>query len=308
MKLKKPLLCFLLSLLAVTGAHSQGTTGFETLRAEIGSRGSALAGAMIAMDSGIEGLFYNPAALGEIEDHQVRGTYHNHILDIEAGFFAYGQRIRNWGSLAFGLDYMNYGKFDVYNTNGVKLDESFRPNDLLFTLGYGRKFGTLFSAGLNLKYIHSEIYNVSSSAAAFDIGGIVYLPYRDFKIGFGIFNIGKTLDAFYEYEDKLPLSYKIGVSKPLEHLPMVLTLQADKFRDSDIYFSAGGEFTLSEMFRIRLGWSSRGIEQRMNADSDIFAGFSFGLGFIAGGVHIDYSLVSMGELGTQSRYSVGVNF
>jgi len=100
----------------------------------------------------------------------------------------------------------------------------------------------------------------------------------------------------------------IGFSRPLQHLPLVLSVQLDKFKDSDIYVSAGGEFTLSEMLRLRLGWSSRGQDQKMSTNSDILAGVSFGVGFITNGVSIDYSLVSMGELGALNRISVGGMF
>jgi len=305
---KKSLIYAASIVIIVSTALGQGTTGFETLRSETGVRGSAMAGAMIALDSGIEGLYYNPAALGEVEDHRVQGTYHNHILDIESGFFAYCQKVRTWGTFGIGLNYMNYGQFKVTNTNGVQTDETFRPTDLLFTFGYGRKIGEIVNVGANFKYIRSEIWNVSSSATAFDLGGQVDLPFEQLTLGAGIFNIGKTLDGFYDYKDELPLAYKIGLSKPLEHLPLVIGVQLDKFKDSDFYFSAGGEFTLNEMFRLRLGWSTRGQDQHMDTNADIFAGTSAGLGFISENVHIDYSLMSMGELGLQSRYSVSVFF
>lgn len=305
--LKKTLILFIV-LTAASTAFCQGSTGFETLRAEVGGRGSAMASAMIAMDSGIESLFYNPASLGEVDNHRFKATYLNHLLDIESGFFAYGQRLKNWGTFGIGLNYMNYGVFHVTTPYGVETEETFRPTDLLFTLGYGRKMFDLVSLGVNVKYIRSEIHNVSSSAAAVDLGGMVYTPFNGTKIGFGVFNLGRTLDGFYEHKDELPLAYKIGLSTPLEHLPLVVALQLEKYKDSDIYISAGGEFTLSEMFRLRLGWSTRGQDQHMDTDKDVLAGATVGVGLQVSGVIVDFSLVSMGELGTLKRFSLGGMF
>ena len=306
--MKKILIITALIVTSVAIIYAQGTTGFETLRSDVSGRGAALAGAMISMDSGIDALYYNPAALGEIDNQRVNGTYLKHLLDIESGFLAYGRKVDNYGTFGIGLNYMNYGKFNVANTDGVLTGDSFRPTDLLLTAGYGKRVHEYFSLGGNFKYIRSEIYDLTSSAVAFDFGGIVYLPNQGTRIGFGIFNMGKTLDGFYDYKDELPLAYKIGFSKPLQHLPLVISLQVDKFKDSDIYVSAGGEFTLNEMLRLRLGWSSRGQGQKMDTNSDIFAGMSFGVGFTTSGVLVDYSLVSMGELGALNRISVGGMF
>ena len=302
---KKILILTGISVLFCTLLFAQGTTGFETLRSDLSGRGTGMAGSMISINSGIDALFYNPAALSFIEHQQVTGTFLKHLLDIESGFLAYGRHFDKIGTFGIGLNYMNYGKFEVVNTNGVYTGDSFRPTDLLLTAGYGRRVNEYLSVGGNAKYIRSDIYDLSSTAMAFDVGGIVFLPNQETRLGFGIFNMGKTLDGFYEYKDELPLAYKVGISKPLQHLPLIVSLQVDKFTDSDLYVSAGGEFSLSDMFKLRMGWSSRGQDQKIDTDSDIFAGMSFGVGFISGNVLIDYSLVSMGELGALNRFSVG---
>ena len=286
-------------------AVSQGTTGFELLRSEVGGRGAAMAGAMIAVESGIDGLFYNPAALGAIDNRRVDITYLNHLLDIESGFIAYGHRVENVGVFGASLNYMNYGEFQEATAYGELTGSNFHAADLLFTLGYGRKLNETITVGGSFKYINSEIWDVHASAYAFDLGAMIYTPFDNTKLGIGIFNIGSAIDGFYDYEDELPLAYKVGFAKPLAHLPLEIALQLEKHRDSDIYLSAGGEFTISEMLRLRLGWSSRGGEQQVDSDKDIFAGASFGLGFQTSGVLVDYSLTSMGELGTLTRFSIG---
>jgi hypothetical protein len=306
--MKKIKLFFLWLLVISTSLFAQGTTGFEIARSEVGSRGAGMSGALIAVESGIDGLFYNPASLAGIENHRVDLTYFKHLLDIESGFVAYGQNYEGIGAFGIGINYINYGVFHEATSYGELTGETFRAVDFLATIGYGRKINDWIAVGANIKLMRAEIWDVSSSAFAGDAGILVYTPWDSTKIGAGVFNLGKTLDGFYDYKDELPLGIKAGISKPLAHLPLEWGLQVEKYIDSEVYLSVGGEFTLSEMFKLRFGWTSKGSEQRVGADSDILAGISGGLGFRAGGVVIDYSISSMGELGTLNRFSVGGEF
>lgn len=289
-------------------SFGQGTTGFEIMRSEISSRGAAMAGAMAAMETGLEGLFYNPAALGATEKRNANLTYLKHLLDIESGFIGYSQPVKDYGVFAAGLNYINYGRFDEATAFGELTGNTFRAADLQFTLGYGKKLLPWFSAGVSVKYVRSEIWDVTSTAAAFDLGGLIYTPFDNTKIGFGIYNMGKTLDGYYDYKDELPLGYKLGFSKPLAHLPLEIALQVEKFQDSDLYLSAGGEFTISEMFLLRTGWSTKGADQRVDGNSDVLAGVSFGMGLRTSGVIFDFALSSWGELGTLTRVTIGGEF
>ena len=288
--------------------NAQGTTGFEIMRSEISSRGAAMAGAMVAMETGLDGIYYNPAALGMTEKRNANLTYLNHLLDIESGFIGYSQPVKDYGTVGIGINYINYGTFDEATAFGELTGNTFRAADLQFTAGYGKKIMEWLSAGISVKYARTEIWDMVSTAAAFDAGGLIYTPFDNIKVGFGIYNMGKTLSGYYDYEDELPLVYKLGFSKPLAHLPLEIALQVEKFQDSDLYLSAGGEFTITEMFRLRLGWSTKGADQRVDGNNDILAGVSFGLGLRTSGVIFDYAMSSWGELGTLTRFTVGGEF
>ena len=296
-------------LTAFTGlSFAQGTTGFELMRTEVSSRGASLAGAMSAVESGVDGLFYNPAALGTLEGHHTELTYFKHLLDIESGFLAYGRNIPGYGTAAIGVNYINYGAFDEATAYGELTGETFRAADFVFTAGFGRKAFNWLSLGANVKYARSEIWDRVATAYALDMGLLIFTPWDNTKIGFTACNIGKTIEGYYDYQDKLPLTYKLGVSKPLAHLPLVILLQLEQAQDNDLYFAAGGEFTISEIFLLRLGWNSHGADQRVDSNNDIFAGVSGGFGFAVSGVFFDYAVNSWGELGTLMRFTIGGKF
>lgn len=297
-----------LSLLLCAGASAQGTTSFELLRSEVSSRGASMAGAMTAMNTGVDGIYYNPASLGLMENHQTDISYLKHLLDIESGFLVYGQPVSKYGGFAAGINYINYGVFEEATAYGELTGVKFRANDLLFMGGWGKKVTDRISVGLTGKYIRSAIYDQTASAVAFDAGCLLITPFDSAKVGIVVTNIGKAVDGYYEVKEKLPLSYRIGASKKLAHLPMEIALQAEKFTDSDLYLSAGGEFTISEIIKLRLGWSDRGADQKIGADNDFLAGFSAGFGLYVSGVYLDMSAGSWGELGTMKRFTIGGEF
>ncbi len=284
---------------------SQGTTGFELLRSDAGARGAAVAGAMVGFDSGFDGLFYNPAAIAGLENTNIQATYLNHLLDIESGSIVYGRDFKGYASAALGVNYVNYGNFKRTDASGYQVGGDFSPSDLLIILGAGKKLNEAVSVGVNLKYIRSEIWEVSASAAAVDVGALIDTGWKYWTIGAGVFNLGKSLDGYYDYKEKLPLTYKVGASKPLEHLPLTIMLQGEKYQDSGIYFSAGGEFTLNDRLKLRLGWSTRSRDQKAGTNRDIFAGASAGLGIAFKSLNFDYALSSMGEMGVLNRISIG---
>ncbi len=299
------LIIFGILILSAQLVFAQGTTGFEIMRSEVSGRGAGMAGALIAVESGVDGLFYNPAALGGMDYRQADLSYLSHLLDIDSGFLAYGQPLKDYGVLGVGINYINYGNFEEATAYGELTGNKFKANDLLFTLGYGRKMVEWLSLGLSIKYVRSEIWNVTASGVGFDVGALIYTPFDGTKIGAGVFNMGRSLDGFYDYKDKLPMGYKLGVSKPLAHLPLEIALQLEKYQDSQIYFSAGGEFTISELLRLRFGWSTKGVDQKVEGDKDIFAGASLGAGLWVSNVFFDYAVTSWGNLGTLIRITVG---
>lgn len=289
-------------------ADSGSAAGFEFLRTHIGARPSALAGAFISATGDIHALYFNPAGIGTIADRVASATYLHHVLDFQSGFAGYSQPIKGVGQLAVGLSYMNYGEFDETDVNGQKIG-NFNAGSFVFTSALGRTISDDLLAGVAAKVIYSTIDHYNSTALAVDLGLIYQSPFfGGMNIGLGVFNLGQALTAFIDTKDPLPVNIAAGVSKKLAHLPLEYFVAANKSIDDDFQIRVGGEFTLSEGFFLRLGYSSLGRNQKIGASGDQYAGLSAGLGFHWRKMQFDYGLSSFGAIGYLNRATFSYTF
>ncbi len=282
--------------------HSKNPVGFEFLRTFVGARPAAMAGAFIAVPGDIHNIVYNPAGLAALSERQGTVSYLNHLLDFQSGFMAYAQPLYN-GTIALGLNFMNYGQFERMDDTGIKLGE-FGANSFVFAVSYSQMIKQGLSLGASGKYIRFQIDDLTETAVAADVGINYSIESHKLNIGFGIFNFGKTTSAFVQTKDELPLNFQLGASKELEHLPLFVSGALVLYKGESLDFRLGGEFTLSEPLLLRFGYNSVGQEQKVDTGKDNLAGFSIGLGFKLSTLNFDYSFSSFGEVGALNRITI----
>jgi hypothetical protein len=288
-------------------ATSAGTTGFELFRTDGYARNSALGGSQIAVGGDLQNLYTNPAGLGDMQHAYGNAGFFKHVLDINAGSLAYARPVSPVGVIGLGVTFFDYGKFDRASEFGEKQGE-FGASDILVTASAAHKIRPNINGGVSLKFLNSTIDSYSASAIAADLGVLYHTGYQDWSVGAGVYNVGFATSAFLKEKDKLPTSYRLGVSAPLEHLPVRVSLAAD-YSDKESIRGAGGlEFTFSQYLQGRVGYNSVGIDQRLGLNSDALAGFSGGVGIHVKGISVDYALTSQGEIGYLHRFTIGAAF
>lgn len=307
--------------------QGQGTTGFEVLRLQTHPRGSALAGALVADAGHIESVFYNPAGLAVISDRTAAAGYMNYVLDIGSGYLAYTQPDPTWGGVwGVGLSYINYGDFDGRSSTGENLPD-FSASDVVLGASYALRPIERLNVGASLKFAYSEIEEYTGSALAFDLGGQYTLLPGRLGLGAGIYNAGWTTKAYVDTRDDLPLYYRLGLWGIPEGFPATLYFSmtlyheyADNYTFGDIfgsdlfdflgdfYFGLGAEFHPQDALYLRIGYDTRGLDQKVGTTKDAFAGICGGIGLVAGILNMDYGLASYGELGIVQRFSVSKAF
>ncbi len=305
---------FLLILYINTGSirAGNGTSGFEFLRTEFSTRAASMGRAFVAMRGDINGLYHNPSGMSYFDKNQFVVNYTDYLIDFGGGFAAYSHRLPGLGQLSGSIIWLNYGDFDETNEFAQKTGRTYGAYDLAFALSYADILEQYFSYGVTLKYIHSKIDMFTADAIAFDFGLMYAAPFEDnLYFGLSLLNVGRPLSAFVETKESLPLSLRFGVAKKLKHLPLEinatlndLNVSEPTFWDRLAKFSIGGEFTLSQLIRLRLGYENE-IHRDLDTGPDSgFAGVSMGFGLHWKDYRFDYGYSSYGALGGTHRFGI----
>jgi hypothetical protein len=290
------------------------TTAFSFLRNDASARAAALAGSFITVADDPNTIFYNPAGLATITERRASIGFFKQLMDINAGCASYSTDVEDIGRFGAGILYTNYGSFTETDAVGNTLG-TFSANDLAVSFGYATSLEENVYVGAAVKFIYSGIAGYTSTAAAADLGVLYTIPDARVAVGGSIRNLGAQLSTYNGTREQLPLDVTIGASVVPKGLPLLLNVGFHRLADeaSTIgerfrFFTVGGEFTLSRVLKLRVGFDNAKRKDFKIGSSADLAGFSAGLGILVSDYTIDYALSSLGKAGSLHRLSVSTSF
>lgn len=335
------------SLFAQNKPYRVGTTAANFLEMGIGAPASAMGEAYVSQVTDLSSLYWNPAGLGYMKQHEALFMYQPWIADIDVTFAGVGIVVPGVGTLALGLSSMNFGRIGVTTLEMQDgTGETYEAGDFAISFSYGRKIVQWFSFGASAKYVSSHIWHMNASAAAVDLGVIVDTHFfapggkreHGLKIGMSISNYGSRLkydgidllrpidispDENGNYKDlegqyrlqgwELPLIFRIGVSmNPILTETQKVTIAVDALHPNNNSESVnmGIEYAYS-----LLGLGDiymRGGYRGLYMDKSEY-GMTFGAGanilFLNNkSIRIDYAYKDVGVFGGTNLYTVGFAF
>jgi len=303
-----------LSLLIASMVHAEANSTYAFLHADVGARAAAMAGSFVSLSEDPNCLFYNPAGLATVQKPSGSIGFFKHLMDINAGSIAFAYPLSEMGVLSAGVLYVNYGPFDETDELGTVLG-SFGAGDFAFSAGYSGTLEENLTYGANAKFIYSQIAGYSSTGIGIDAGILYRIPESKVTLGASLRNLGTQLSRFGETREDLPVDLTIGGSVIPRGLPLVFSLnfhklneQVDAFSDRFKSFSAGGEFTLSPVLKLRFGYNNEQRRELKIGTSAGLAGFSGGLGITIDTYRVDYALSSLGKIGSVHRITLATTF
>jgi hypothetical protein len=246
----------------------------------VGARGAAMGFSQVADVKGVEGIYWNPAALAGMNSVHI-STYASEIYGtnyktLGIAFPAWGG---SWGILALNAAQPGF--------QATELDINGRPVPSGALIGYGanayylsyaRLIGHLY-LGASLKYLSEYLADKGSAGLGLDIG-LFASPSSNFSVGAKVENVivpNMKWDTESEEVPTIKRNLRVGVS--------VLTLKEKLLLSGDIDFKegerpalfVGGEYRFLEIFSLRGG---------------VFAERpTFGLGMRGYNMTVDYSYV-----------------
>jgi hypothetical protein len=179
-------------------ASFAGVRAAEFLTIPIGARGIAMGSAFSAVADDISAIWWNPAGLGFLQQNEVMMTMVDYTLDISYSYGAFAAPIAD-GQLVIGgfFGYLDVPDMEVTTVNSPDgTGRFFNAYDFQLGGSMAYNLSDRFVAGMNMKYVHQDVYsNTGGSAMAWDAGAIYHteLADREIKFAVSIQNLGTNI-------------------------------------------------------------------------------------------------------------------
>lgn len=332
---------FLLSLIMVVSSakmHAQlaGKSTYAFLNMNPSARSLSLGtNSISAIDKDLSVAWQNPAALNPTMHNHAFVSYNNYVSDIKSGYFSYARTLKNKGTLAASVMYLDYGKFDGYLLNGISTGV-FTVKDQCFQLGYGKALTDKFKVGASFNYIYSIYESFVSNGLSTNLSAIYDDTANNLCITGFAKNIGfQAIPYSGTSRQPLPFGVDIAIGKRLKYLPFRYNLVIHDLQKPDMRYSyastikdengnikiikmtmgdnilrhltLGGELNLSKHFVVRFGYNHMRRKEASPEQKRGTTGFSWGLGFKVSKFIINYGSASLFPGYNANQFSLQCN-
>jgi hypothetical protein len=330
-----------LTLLFCTVSFSQigGKSVYQFLSLVTSPRQAALGGKVLTIfDEDVNQAHFNPATINPEMDNKLALNYGSYFGDVTYGTASYAYTYdRHVQTFQAGVNYVNYGKIDGYDENGIKTD-TFTGSEIALSFGYAYNIPfTDFHIGANAKLISSTLESYNSFGAAVDVGALFIDERNDVNWALVVRNIGTQITTYADTREKLPLEVLVGVSQEMENVPIRWHLTLENLQQWQIAFSnpnraqgnidgdatpekvgffnnalrhvvVGAELFPKKGFSLRLGYNFRRAEELRILEQRNFSGISVGFGLKMNNLKFNYSYSRYTLAGNTSLFGLTINF
>lgn len=323
--LKKTILLTALIALALGSLRAQiaGNTTLSALNLKPNARTTGLGMSYLSVfDNDINVAFGNPSLINPLLHNHLSINFVNHFARTNYGSVAYSRTFEKFGSYVFGMQYVNYGKFEEFD-EAENEKGTFHASDYVFHIGWGRALDSNFFIGVNFRPVLSQYQYYTALALTFDIAGSYANRNRTFCATAMARNVGAQIATFAGKREKLPFELTAQLSYKLKKAPfrfylslnelqrwnlrysdtLNLTYTTDPFTGSRTdekpfvgfvdnlfrHVSAGVELCLGNALKIWIAYNYRQAKEMQAADITNMSGFSYGIGLRVNRINIGYS-------------------
>ena len=324
----------------VLGQNSRMGSASSTQLLVVPSAKHLSGGGAAATATGMDATFWNPAGLA-MSENSVDAIFSNrqYFADIDNSFFGIATDI---GDYKMGVSVRTFNVGDIDETTVFYPDgtgQVFTPNFSILGATFARKLSDNTSVGLNANLIREGFGRVAATGVAYDLG----VQYRGFlgreglDVGFAMKNFGSPMkydgeglgvmaspvdgDRPVEYYKidaaafDLPFVFDMGVSYNIAGADIGVTYTSNYYSTDELKLSVG--YALEGLGSVGVGMQSSSASQEIDDADDWYTnpadGVSFGASidmsrFVGMNLSVDYSMLPMGDFGTNSVVALRVAF
>ena len=324
----------------VLGQNSRMGSASSTQLLVVPSAKHLSGGGAAATATGMDATFWNPAGLA-MSENSVDAIFSNrqYFADIDNSFFGIATDI---GDYKMGVSVRTFNIGDIDETTVFYPDgtgQVFTPNFSILGATFARKLSDNTSVGINANLIREGFGRVAATGVAYDLG-VQYrglLGREGLDVGFAMKNFGSPMkydgeglgvmaspvdgDRPVEYYKidaaafDLPFVFDMGVSYNIAGADIGVTYTSNYYSTDELKFSVG--YALAGLGSVGVGMQSSAKSQEVEDTDDWYAnpadGVSFGASidmsrFVGMNMSVDYSMLPMGDFGTNSVVALRVAF
>jgi hypothetical protein len=252
-------------------AQIEGTAGSFS-RMGFSARGMGMGNAMVAIRTGENSGYYNPASVALLTQQTVSLSYGMLTLDRNLNTIFYSMPIDTNAGLALGIINSGVSNIDGRDNDGFKT-ETYSISENQFSLSFGLRIRKI-TIGLSTKlYYYSLFKKLSYTNLGLDLG-FMYPLGKNFTLAGTL----KDVNAKYKWDtsklygelgnstiEKFPIRKTIGLSYFLEDNTGLISAEVEKSNVATTIIRFGGEYSPSEMFVLRGGIDGWNLDHREQA-------------------------------------------
>ena len=324
----------------VLGQNSRMGSASSTQLLVVPSAKHLSGGGAAATATGMDATFWNPAGLA-MSENSVDAIFSNrqYFADIDNSFFGIATDL---GDYKMGVSVRTFNVGDIDETTVFYPDgtgQVFTPNFSILGATFARKLSDNTSVGINANLIREGFGRVAATGVAYDLG----VQYRGFlgreglDVGFAMKNFGSPMkydgeglgvmaspvdgDRPVEYYKidaaafDLPFVFDMGLSYNIAGADIGVTYTSNYYSTDELKLSVG--YALEGLGSVGVGMQSSSASQEIDDADDWYTnpadGVSFGASidmsrFVGMNLSVDYSMLPMGDFGTNSVVALRVAF
>ncbi len=292
-------------------AKGEDTTPLDFLLIGSGARAYSVAETLVAENSEIEAVAYNPAGAVRISDIEASFSHIKWLDTFQYEYISFlyplGKGNNSSGNLMFNIKYYHMPSVSLLDSDGYNTGSSITAADLAVTAGYSKLLNKNLGIGINVKYINSKLYQYSASTFGADIG-INYALSDILTLGLSARNLGLGIKYKDDSQAESMPSEVMAGSKFSIINSRKSSLKLNIYDDISYQFSGkmnaavGAEAELYKYFIIGFGYKVLADTGNFNMGfgiKNLFKGFDF---------RVDYSFVPVSAINNLHVISLSAKF
>lgn len=307
-------------LIPIYGGERAGLSSLVFLKNDMSARSLGMAGASVANDGDAYAFMTNPAAAMQLDGSSWSASNYFIGSDVHQSWLCGSFPMKDKVSvLGVHLNSLNSGAIPErteFQPGGT--GRSIYVTNLSAGIGYARQLSSLFSVGVNLKYLYEGIAEYSDHTAAVDVSFLYKTDYKKLQFAVMVQNfggnsslsgsdlpVGFNRSASGDLEDNtVPTRFMMGVSAvPWEANGHSLrtSLQLNHPNDNAENYRIGLEYSWRSILSVRSG-------MRLNVRGQPYPTFGFSVRSLMGmhPLYLDYAVNPTDLLGFQ--HHIGLRF